>query len=194
MMKMMTRTAIGVALLAGLSACDAVKGIDFDSLNGVGEDLEARYGAGNAEITQMENLRTTGSASYEGAAFFSDGEANESTSRETSMMASEVSLTADFANSSIGGEFSNFRSKSGGDEIEGRLVLSEGRIRNLDGDASFDANLDGTIGADTFDGVLGGMFVGDQGQAMSGLLEGEMINEADQPYSTLSGTFIAVED
>lgn len=190
MNKMMTRAAVVATMVAGLAGCQKLEDIPFDVLNTAGSELEERF----EDVRQTEDMPLTGSASYQGAAFFTDGSVMDA-QRANATMVSEVELTADFARSSISGAFTNFHSADDSvKDLEGRLEVSDGQIS----DNLFDANLDGTFsssrGDQTFDGVMAGTFLGEGAEAVSGLLEGEVTNTGTQDSSQMSGSFIAVND
>lgn len=156
--------AISVLFAIGLSACSSSDSDDdrrpsYDDLATRGESLISNVV--EMDITPLENMPVTGTASYEGVAAFSYDRSEEAD------VLSELQLEANFANSEVGGRFHNFVDATQGN-IDGQLDISNGRIienhfeaeaagrLTLDGESSdVELSLEGDFGGDSADAVIG---------------------------------------
>lgn len=163
--------------------------------------------------TPREDLPTTGTADYSGAAVFVfDGSRAEVDARLGSVIAApqsaessdvdaigSVSVTADFSGSgSVGGSIDNLRTPDN-QPVEGSLTLADTAINTgaaaLGGPAVFQGSVSGTLSADgqtaEVTGQQLGQFVGADGAMVESFLEGNLTGTEAAAWG---GRFVAERD
>jgi hypothetical protein len=203
-----------LALLAApvlLAACGDTGGGLGGGLGGGGAvDLFAELGEQGAAIesefaliqfTRQEDLPTTGSASFSGFAAYAEGDdvgAISEIEYATADLVSEVDMNADFAAGTVDGSLTNFQSNNANYEgVQGRVNITNGVFADYDPDyATFGSDLEGEITSSgrsgVVDGLMSGIFVGNDVGAASGALDLEIIN--GEAPTRLLGTFIAARN
>jgi hypothetical protein len=143
-----------VVTLAGcscfLTACggSSTGSSSFEAIASEGRSLIAQYGA--APTTDIANMPTTGTATYNGAAAYSTQYSSAVDISQYATTVSDVTLTADFANSTVTGTADNFHTVSTPNvTLDGSLSLNG----NIIGD-TFATNLNGTV-TETITGLTG---------------------------------------
>ena len=143
-----------VTSLAGcsffLTACggSSTGSNSFETLASEGRSLIAQYGT--APTTDIANIPTTGTATYEGVAAYSTQYSSPVDISQYATTVSDVTLTADFANSTVTGTADNFHTVSTPNvTLNGSLALSG----NITGN-TFSTNLNGTV-TETITGLTG---------------------------------------
>jgi len=173
-------TVLLLAACGGSSSDNDDERPSFEQLASRGNALEARLGA----LEETTVMPTTGSATYNGVAGFDMGGDNASD------MLAELSLQANFADSTVGGKLSNFTT-SDGSQMEGELNVADGIMNQQ----AFDANVSGTLrdGAEssTFDGTMNGAFLGANADAVSGTMNGSMEGTLANGATEFGGAFVA---
>ena len=195
MTKMMTRTAIGVAILAGLAGCGDVDSLSYGDLKEISRDLEIRYG--EADDTEADSMPTSGAGTYTGVALFGPGSDTGSGSGEASLSAQEaiagqIALTANFGSRSITGQITNLRNASESNPYyDGTLNVSAGSIEDTTFEGRLNGSLNSARGFNNFSGTMEGSFVGGRANAMVGDIEGELTDSLSGDKSKMNGSFIA---
>lgn len=133
-----------------LTACggSSTGSSSFETIASEGQALIAQYGA--APTTDVANMPTTGTATYEGAAAYSTQYSSAVAISQNATTVSDVTLTADFANSTVTGTADNFHTVSTPNvTLSGSLSLNG----NITGN-TFNTNLNGTV-TETITGLTG---------------------------------------
>lgn len=173
-------TVLLLAACGGSSSDNDDKRPSFEQLASRGNALEARLGA----LEETTVMPTTGSATYNGVAAFDMGRDG------TDDMLSELALQANFADSTVGGKFSNFVT-SDGSQMEGELNVANSVMNQQ----AFDAPVTGTLhdGAEssTFDGTMNGVFLGANADAVSGTMNGSVEGTLANGATEFDGNFVA---
>mgnify|MGYP002714179261 CR=1 FL=1 len=177
----MTKTILSLAslpVLALLAACSSggSNGGGSASFNDMARDanaLLAKYD--DAEPTPILNMPENGSATYRGVAAYSDV-ADMDYIAENAEIMSDVELNASFASGSLTGELSNFRAFNN-DRIAGTVKVQNGSIdgNEIYGDLAGDLSYQGERAS--VDGVIAGMFVGRDAQAIAGAIGADVGGE-----------------
>lgn len=168
------KLAILPAILA-LSACGGGGGggggtTDFAQRGLQAANLLADYG--DAPVTQAANM-PTGTFNYTGVAGFVDGNQSNSFIAQNAGTLADVNLQANFDNSTISGNFTNFITE---DNVRGTgsIDLRNGTITGN----TFAANATGAVNYNGTDlvaqGVVNGGFVGDSADAIIGRVDGSL--------------------
>jgi predicted small lipoprotein YifL len=191
--KMMTRAALGLALLGSLAACGSGGGLAYADLDEMGRDLETRfYGA---EDTDTETMPMGGTATYQGISRFGPGagvEIGGASGTAVQRMASEITLNVDFGRQTVSGELTNFRSaEAGAPPYQGQLDISRGEIESSGFEAMVSGDLESSDGFKTYLGSMTGSFIGDGAAGATGEIEGELTDIRTGGKSKMNGAFIA---
>lgn len=191
-MKILQSLAL-VAATGGLSACSSDDDFNlsdpptFDDLAVEEANLIGEY-AGE-DFTPVDDMPTSGSATYNGVAAYSSSEVSPDAIRADPDSLSSITMTADFSSSDIFGRAHDFQSARGID-IDGGLEITGGTITGND----FDANMGGTLTEDgvevSYDGGVVGDFVGEGAEALEGSSAAVATPEDGDPY-VVRGVFIA---
>jgi hypothetical protein len=134
---------------------------DFDT-------LAATYDS-SFPATAVPDMPTSGTATYQGSALYSDTATSPTDIISSPTSASRVDLTADFGAAEMTGRLHDFRSADPNTVIAGELSIVDGQIvGNL-----FDGRIEGAlttggVAQDHTGGNLLGSFLGNDAQAVSG--------------------------
>jgi hypothetical protein len=168
----MTRSALGLAILAMATGCDEFAfddppTTDEQAYLALQQETQALQDAtGDLAVTPVADLPVVGSATYEGTARIALDPPAGGTGSE---LIGEASITADFETATLTGQADGFYGTVNGGDVtsfDGTLFLSEGAIdASGAGGDQIGASLNGTLsgGGDTLvvDGGVTGNFLGD---------------------------------
>lgn len=175
-----------LSVIAPIAACggsdNGSSGASFNDLATRADALVAR--AETLEATPLESMPTTGTATYDGVAAFSRSELMETTD-----MLSAATVNANFGDSTISGQLSNFRVYDG-TAIDGTVAIQNGAISGTD----FIADLSGQLSDDgeaiLVDGAMIGGFGGPNAEMLAAIAAGETYTDAEG-YLPIYGALIA---
>jgi hypothetical protein len=155
-----------------LTACGGGggSGASFESISSKGLSLLATYGT--APVTDVANMPSSGTANYTGTAAYSTVYSTAAGIAQNATSVSDVSLVADFANSTMSGSSQNFKSYDPNISMSGRINVNG----NITGN-EFSAAVNGTVTESgygltipvNYSGAVGGVFVGTNADAVRGL-------------------------
>lgn len=170
-MTILTRTTAALSTVVLLSACGGSGGGGSDNPATDYRGDAARADRLVAETTGLGQtaaaaMPTRGRAEYDGVVGMAFGGAPHSLA--SAEMLGEVDLTANFGTGRISGEFDDFNTASG-QEMQGELRLSNGRISGAGFTADIAGNLTGTTNAPgAVSGAIDGDFLGSNAAAIEG--------------------------
>lgn len=193
--------AFGILCIAalGLTGCGAAERAVEDR---IGDDDETIRGGTQYFVLQEEglaildalapledatNMPTVGTASFDGIAEMNWGPP-VSDSQGTNLL-SRVTLNADFAANTIGGDFTGFERPSGA-QIGGSLVVLSGRITGSGVSFDLEGQLTGAVEGDIEASTANATFVGDGGQGIVGELTGTFTGIGLEPADLVDSVFV----
>lgn len=180
-------------VMMGLSAIAAAATLSACSSSASFEDMTASHAAlvstyENAEPTAVENMPTTGTATYEGNASFETSDGAQDPNPE--QWESKLVLDADFAASTISGEMTNVTPNEG-EAAEGSIGITNGAISGNTMTAELDGTLTDPDGIDfTVEGEMSGKFRGDAAATVGGEFFGTA-TAGDDTVAIQNGEFVA---
>lgn len=141
-------TIVGSSSLLAACGGSSTGSNSFETIASEGRSLVAQYGA--AEATDPANMPTTGTATYNGAAAYSSDYSSAVNIAQYAETVSDVTLTADFANSTVTGTADNFHTVATPNvTLNGSLSLNGTITGN-----TFSTDLSGTV-TETITGLTG---------------------------------------
>ena len=150
MKRKFTIVAIIVCSSTLLAACggSSTGSNSFETIASEGRSFIAQYGT--AATTDPANMPTTGTATYNGTAAYSTEYSSAVDIIQLGTTVSDVTLTADFANSTVTGTVDNFHTISTPNVVLNGSLSLDGNITG----STFSTNLNGTI-TETLTGLTG---------------------------------------
>ena len=175
-----------MAILSLISACSSSSGgkQSFDEIATKGQNIIEKYE--DADVTPVSAMPTSGTATYNGVAAFSDVP-DAAYIAENAEAIAALRLEANFEDSTIGGEMDNFVDYDN-DRAQGSVQITNGTISGN----TFGADLDGDLTVDgdtaTVSGNMEGAFVGADASAVAGALQADL-SDSGGLGMTLYGVF-----
>lgn len=203
MIKTASRLALLLAPVALLSACGggsttSLSEASFSQLEDRGLALADRFET--ADVTTVENMPVSGTASYSGVAAYMEGglldkTILELTTTDEASLASAMQLNANFSSGTIDGAFTNFQSdQEGYGDVNGRINIRDGEIFENQLIADLDGTIDGGGERGTITGVMGGAFLGRRGQGVGGAMDMVFTDTGTGESLDVTGVFIGEQD
>lgn len=185
-----------VPVVLSLAACggSSTGGSAFSSTQGAVDVFDALIDKSDRlDLTPVENIPTSGSASYEGVfslARIVERFPDDPDPDIADALVGEVELDIDFQSNTVSGNANNFFGANG--SVSGALTISEGEIFRDATGALFGADVAGQLPINGAQRDIAGGIVGTFGGNQSQLVEGIFFGEADGIYP-LFGAVIADE-
>jgi hypothetical protein len=184
---MLNKTVLSsMAIVSLLSACSGGSGSSqsFDQLATKGQNIIEKYQ--DADLTPEAAMPTSGTATYNGVAAFSDVPDAEYIAENAEAVAA-LRLEANFGNNTISGKMDNFVDYDN-ERADGSVQITNGSISGN----TFNANLNGSLTVDgdtaSVTGDMAGGFVGANANAVAGVLQADL-SAGGQTGATLYGIF-----
>lgn len=197
----MTKSAVALLALTALGACgggsagvgagvgaNADFGATFSSfaeMEARGEILGDRYE--DSDLTPVNDMPTSGSATYTGLAAFGVGNAFEFDDDDATVGA-EARISANFGRGVVSGELTNFQANDG-TAISGHADITDGVIVDNVFAADVAGNISSAVQSGRLEGDLMGGFLGADAQAAGGIFEVDLI-EGNGASTTYGGAMI----